>query len=330
MKSLQCTLRLRGESASAFRVAIGAMICALACSVTLPSLAKDVADPLHPKVPWSGEWTESRVVNSIVRIVSQFCHYGMCPDVDDHRNSRVGTGFVAEIGDLGKVIVTALHNIAGANRVTYQFTTHENSVPRETHALTISMDDDVALLELKDADASRVSALRLVSASEQREKLTEKDLAIVSYGHSLSSMPLDSDFGNLKSQSPNVLRELFDITGGKVVADEIERAGYPSLNMPVIGLEDALLPGDSGAPVLPYLEPVVIGMAHGGVPVSGNEIAWMLPAERISRIVDLNVDSSRLPAFGLKDVRYSIRLFFLWTGNEIYCNRANTRCTFRD
>ena len=243
MNSLKCKLRLYRAMASQIRASIGAILCALVWSGTSPSLAQDFAGALHPKVNWSGEWTEEKVLNSIARIVSQTCHHSICPEPADDPNARVATGFVSKVGDYGNVIVTALHNVAGANRVTYHFTTHEGSVPQQTHVLALSMDDDVAFLRLSDADTSRISPLRLVSGQEQRDNLTAKDLAIVSYGHGLASIPMDSDYGYLKSKSPTVLRDFFRIAGGNAVVDEIEHAGYPSLDMPAIGLERCIAAG---------------------------------------------------------------------------------------
>ncbi len=261
----------------------------------------------HPKIRWDQE----RVMTSVARVVSQTCFGGSCPDLKEDGSARVSTGFVVNLPKYGKVLVTALHNIAGASRVTYQFTKREGLVPEKTSAIAVSMNGDVALLRLTDNDRENVKALTLATSIQERDELLSVERGIVAYGHGLASAYIRPQSGKLNPQLAEPLRILLNVNGGKFAIDAIEKAGYPSLDkVKFIAIQNALLPGDSGGPILSHRKAIVIGMSHGGIPISQGKIEWMLPSERLIGIQDYSIDPRKLPMFGPQDVVYSTSIFF--------------------
>ncbi len=277
--------------------------------ITLPRavLAETDIQISYPNVTWNQE----RVMASVAKIVSQTCFSGSCPDLSVDDSARVGTGFVVDIPGYGKVIATALHNIAGARRITYQFTTRESSKPERTAAVVVSLNDDVALLQLTKSDHENVAPLTLATSKGERDELLSLDLGFISYGHGLASAYLRPQSGKVNAPLEGTLKTLLDVNGGRFAMESIQKAGYPSLDkVNFIAILDALLPGDSGGPILHQQRAIVIGMSHGAIPISQGKIEWMVPSERIVGISDLGIDPLKLPIFGPQDVFYSTSLFF--------------------
>ncbi|MGO7171155.1 serine protease [Rhizobium leguminosarum] len=210
---------------------------------------------------------QNDALKSLVRIVSQKC-FGPCQKPEEDRWVRTGSGFVTSLPNFdGPVIVTALHLVAGADRITYEFAEVE---AKRVEADLIATDryNDVAILALDNA-AGRLP-LELTTSLPQSNQ-------VIVYGYKQGAQFAMSDQGRLKLRGPTALRQ---VPIGENAINAIAKLGYPDLDMTIVPLEEAVNPGDSGAPVFDY-EGRVVGMAEGGLPSSAAQLSWMVPSSSL-------------------------------------------------
>lgn len=242
---------------------------------------------------------QAEVVKAIVRIESRRCVGGPCRDGADDRLARTGTGFLVKLdGFPSPVLVTALHVVAGANNVTYEFTEVDRT-KHLTQVLSADLGADVAILAVDQRYSSLIKPLRLSLGENERRD-------VIVYGHKLGATAIISDEGKVKLKAPSLLSQMpFD----QKERDLIRTIGYPDIDLPVVSLEGILNPGDSGAPIL-NLEGELVGMAHGGIPASAARLAWMIPANRLASLRHDRIAIAKLKEFTTKHTYSVVSAFY--------------------
>jgi hypothetical protein len=173
--------------------------------------------------------------------------------------AHLGTGFVWP--ERGRV-VTALHTVSSCPSITVY---HEPSrLARRATIVKALHEADLALL-----DVPELAAPALGHAAAPR---VQQQLAVVGIelGTSVSSKNLRVAYGD------STLR---DITPDNV-RRALSRSGVLSLDLAVIRLEGALLPGHSGAPIVNEAGEVV-AIGNGGLESGAVHIAWGTPASEL-------------------------------------------------
>jgi hypothetical protein len=264
----------------------------------LIALSLDIQTVMAQGVPaWQAEH-----LKAVARIESRKC-IGPCASVANDPLTRVGTGFLVKLdGFSDPVIVTALHVVAGANNITYQVTELDPAkVP--TKVIAVDFGGDIAVLA---PTSQYMSAVRPVELGEARADAR----GIYVYGYKLGAQALFSGEGRVKLKAPGLLSEMpFDRRDKEL----IRAVGYPDLELAVVGLEGALSPGDSGAAVFNEAGRV-IGMAHGGIPSSGGQIAWMVPASKLRQLRPNAVAVDSLKELTIKDAFAATNAFYSASG----------------
>ncbi|MDD9978314.1 MAG: serine protease [Boseongicola sp.] len=245
---------------------------------------------------------EDEIRQSIARVVA----FGGCPALasncrEDH-NSKIGTGFVVFVPSMGRdALLTAYHVVAGSQRFSYKFSElRDGNVVEEAKVLKVNPEFDIALLEIPQALAARVKPLPLA------EYLPVKDQPLLVMGYKAKLTELARDTGS--ATNPTGFR-FGTIVESRVERELWDRIRQPSLSLPIVGLDDILSPGDSGAPVFDEVGDVV-GMGHGGLPTANGNFSWMLSTQTliqgISSLEDFSLQSgsSAYAAFN-----YSSQLF---------------------
>ena len=238
---------------------------------------------------------QAETLKSIVRIVSQKC-VGPCQDPDQDRWVRRGSGFVTTLSNFDRpVIVTALHVVAGANKITYQFTEVDKTTI-DGKVIAVDRYNDVAILAL--GDNSNPQPLQLSTTLPQ-------DNQVIVYGYKEGSLEIISDEGRIKLKGPTTLRKA---PIGDTARNAIARLRYPDLDMTIVALEEAINPGDSGAPVFD-IDGDVVGMAEGGLPSSATQLTWMVPSQSLLNVRKTASDVADFDASSYTDFFHAFYTF---------------------
>jgi S1-C subfamily serine protease len=196
-----------------------------------------------------------RARQAVVRVQAAGCESG----------EARATGFALEGG---KLIVTALHVVAGCR----QITVYSETLGREAPA-TISRvlpQADLALLAVEPVTFPGVPV------ASTAPKLHEDVVAI---GYALGTPTIGTT--NLKiSYGQSRLEQMLP----GPVRDEIRRVGVPSLSLEILRLQGHLVPGLSGAPIINGAGQVV-AVSDGGLESGAVSISWAVPSSNIRELL---------------------------------------------
>ena len=193
-------------------------------------------------------------------------------------------------------MVTALHVVAGANLITYEYTNSDKGKKKfVTQIAAVNRGDDLAFLSLSKDDSARPVLDVGESASDER------DVYVFGYKGAQSSL-VSSENAKIKLLGPSILS---DIVKDPKLQNAMLSVGYPNIDLKVRAI-DAIDPGNSGAPVFD-IDGKVIGMAHGGVP---HVTSWMIPASILTAATSDKVDPQSLHRLDLAETYAASGLFF--------------------
>lgn len=183
------------------------------------------------------------------------------------QNTRVGTGFVWRSP---QEVVTALHVVAGCAAVVAYSERDKITYPLElTRALRRA---DLALLVL--GDKASLPFLPVLTT----QLTPDDDLTAWGYGESTPKM---RSYTMRVADGGKTLRD--NVPGD--VADALNAAGTPSLDINVVPIEDVTPPGLSGAPMLDAAGRVR-AIADGGVKHGITKVGWAIPAEYLTQLAN--------------------------------------------
>jgi hypothetical protein len=213
-------------------------------------------------------------LRSIALITGHSCSLLQDPCVAEERD-KVGTGFLIHVPDFDEpVILTAYHIVAGAQRQSYQFTARpDGSEITDTTILAINPAFDIALLRAQSKHLGTRQPLELTTSLPRQRQ-------IIAFGHKSKLPRLQSDEGIISLEAAGTFN---DFIVGRAGKELIERLPFPDRDLPVVGLEEILAPGDSGAPVFSCEDGKVIGMGHGGLPSALGQVSWMIATDTLEK-----------------------------------------------
>ena len=198
-----------------------------------------------------------RVGESVVKIYAR------------HDSEKAATGFVYRDG---ATVVTALHVVAGANRIQVKKSNGGRLINASIEK--VLKDQDLALLRLEQN--TNLPALRA------RNSPLDRGDRIVCLGYPFNIPSYDETELTVRSKD----KRLRDIIPPRV-KNELDNLGYPNTNDPIISLEGHLLPGHSGAPVFDS-QGEVVAISNGGLAVGGASRSWALSASHLSQLLRSN------------------------------------------
>ena len=226
---------------------VGAAVTLLA---TMPADSQEPPD-LHP---------------AVYRLSAGDCRAGGAP--------HILTAFAARVGNQTG-LVTALHGVAGCERVTAENIGGYTGVLQLTH---LDVRRDVAFLT---TDAEIADAIEFAPADASQDSLK-----VIGYPRSVRrqlSHPLEA---HENEQVP-----LWQLTGTGSEARALEERRSPDINAEVLSLRGNLQPGYSGAPVLDESGRVT-GIGNGGLAGGSADINWAMPAATIEWSPRAQVESA--------------------------------------
>jgi hypothetical protein len=194
---------------------------------------------------------------SIVRVDARSCG-GM---------NRIATGFLWRSS---ATAVTALHAVSGCTDIGVYFEIQK--IARRASVVRVYNKGDLALLQISDPPAAQALTADLKPPS------FNDDLATIGYQLQIPSMSSTSLQLRVGGQT------LKDIVPPSV-AQEIRRAGSPSLDLEITNIEGHLVHGLSGAPVLNQRGNVV-AIADGGLENGAVGISWAVPSKFLDSLAN--------------------------------------------
>ena len=233
------------------------------------ALALQLAAPLAvaQTLPWLDE-----AKKAVARIEFVECPPALCDKLTDPKR-RVGTGFLVKLGER-IALLTALHVVAGQGRVNYRFT-WTGDIPRTGRILAVAPDSDLALLEVVAPAGVRPLTPKHIDPCKQ----AVPDVVYI-LGHGRDTpVALDSS-----GRTRKLGQKLSEVVPAKY-AEGLRSLGFPKLEACIVGLQGALQPGDSGAPVFAP-DGNVVAVGNGGIPESNGYISWAMPTSPIGAFQD--------------------------------------------
>ncbi len=185
----------------------------------------------------------------------------MATDCDEGRAMAL-TGFLVNDPEKGIGLVTALHGVAGCKAIAAA--NDSGNGYGELQLTSVDFDNDVALLASDKllSDIQQQSLGIVIS-----NNLTDR---IYTIGYPLDlQVQLDRDFLRLRDTATQQLRYLVS----PIERANLEACKSPNLEITVFSIEGALVPGESGAPIL-NTKNEVIGITEGGLQQGRAEISW--------------------------------------------------------
>lgn len=186
-----------------------------------------------------------------------------CPGGDA---AKAGSGFLFAEGDR---LVTALHVVAGCNRIDAYF---ERAGGRTVGAQVerVRADIDLALLRLDRVMGRPLPAM----AARPRPNDELEAIAFFLGTPSVDNKTLKVTFGSTRLRSMLPAR----------VRRELAQSGAIDLNLEVVRLDGHLLPGASGAPLI-TADGRVAAVGSGGLRSGAASISWAVPASHLNALL---------------------------------------------
>ncbi|NKC33335.1 S1 family peptidase [Falsiroseomonas selenitidurans] len=217
-------------------------------------------------------WIEQHA-RSIVQVTFLPCHIRPCEEGRTTGTPRLASGFLFRLPNGTVGILTALHAVCGDGLKRYRFGSISGdglgTALQETSVELAHAGHDLALLRITATLPPGVVPL------EAEYRADPRGLQATILGHAeRAPKVLDSraDIRSLARQLNAILAEDLQI--------RLARLGFPDLSQAVIGVQNAIAPGDSGAPLIAPSGRVV-GVANGGVPAAGTYISWAIPIDAV-------------------------------------------------
>ena len=245
-------------------------------------------------------WVESHS-KSVARITFVECRTADACENELNRRKRVASGFLFK-HQQDYLVVTALHAVIGRGDIFYHF--HKaGGVKTATQIIAANANADIALLKLKSRPPDIKPLQARFGTSEG-----DQDIYVIGYSHSVGT-PIES-----RGRSRVLGRTLGNLLPTPYKAP-IAALGILDLESPVIGLDKALAPGDSGAPVF-NRDGYVIGVGSGGIPNTGSYISWATPIDATLNVKVWRHDYS-LKGNPVSPVMYSMAIDRVFYPNEL-------------
>jgi S1-C subfamily serine protease len=166
-------------------------------------------------------------------------------------------------------IVTALHGIAGCGRIT-AMSKQGPILSQSLSAVEVDIENDLVLLTSDELNAKGGEGIDLAInptfKPQQHVRVT---------GHPYGNSSLTTE---LILRDPP-LRTLRDLLTQDALSSLLERKS-PAPDITVLSIQGAIVPGNSGAPIL-NSSGEVIGVASGGLFGGSTDITWAIPLERV-------------------------------------------------
>jgi hypothetical protein len=192
------------------------------------------------------------VARSVVQVIGRNCG----------GESRTGSGF---LWGNSQQVVTALHVVAACEHIAAYFQGHGEVAAQPIRQL---IDADLVLLHLNySPSAAPLKESSLAPGVNER-------LQAIGFYYGVPT--LDNRSLTVTIGSP-ILQDLLTNT----LAQQIARAGSPSLSARILRLEGHLLPGLSGAPVI-NSSGEVVGIGSGGLKDGAAGVSWAIAASYLS------------------------------------------------
>ncbi|MFN3252149.1 trypsin-like peptidase domain-containing protein [Roseibium album] len=215
-------------------------------------------------------------------------------------STREATGFLFETESGDVVVVTALHAVVGQGRIEYHFQL-AGEPPTETRIIAANPASDIAILELQSRPSGAEPLRALYGASQN-----DSEIYVIGYAFQVGT-PIDSrGRGRVLGRT---LGRLLPANYKK----SIDALGFPDLEVSIIGLDKALQPGDSGAPIFDR-DGLVVGIGNGGIPDSGGYISWAMPIDAVRDVENWDGRFPSRAGSSVSPVQYSSsieRLFYV-------------------
>lgn len=183
------------------------------------------------------------------------------------QSDRVGTGFAWHSG---KEVVTALHVVAGCQRLTVY--SERDQVAYRVDVMRVLRRADLALMQVQ-GNASFPPMMEIAAPPQP-------NLDLVAWGYG-EGVPAMRDFRRLRVANGAATLEQ---NVPSQVASELKRAGSPALDLNVVPIDAPLAPGLSGAPLLDGSDRVR-AIADGGVTHGVTHVSWAIPVRYLAELI---------------------------------------------
>ncbi|WP_162255927.1 MULTISPECIES: trypsin-like peptidase domain-containing protein [unclassified Ensifer] len=216
---------------------------------------------------------------------------------------RVASGFTWQ---RASDVITSFHVVAGADSISVEFggasgeTSSESSgiVVREARIKSIDVEGDLVLLEVVNPPDWAAWFDRTVAPSPGEP--------IWLAGFPEATSGLRSVRLWLSDIAPKTLKPGLN----QGARDDLERLGFPSVNLPVLHVQGPLLHGDSGSPIFD-VNGALAAVGNGGLRDGAAQLGWGIPAERVLSLRD------RSEAFSInKDALSTISTHFFSSADK--------------
>jgi len=188
-----------------------------------------------------------------------------------------GSGWVVDADSRDALVITNNHVVAGGARITVNLDGEE---PRGATLVSASGCDDLALLRLKDADQLRALPLA------DRPQLGD-DLFVIGFPDAATD-----DVG-LQVKRASVAR----------VGARLERADRPTdaVYRDLIQVDGAVIPGNSGGPLIAQKDGRVVGVNTLSEDVRGREtVGYAIASSRVAQVLEYLRDGTSVPGMTLE------------------------------
>jgi hypothetical protein len=184
------------------------------------------------------------------------------------KHARIASGFVWPSKDH---IITALHVVVGANKISVEYPDADDRFRvYAANPERVLVDADLVLLRVEGPTDVRVLKLSTPSDSGSARWVVGYPLNLVGmHSHKVWESEI----------APKQLRNGLDWEAKK----QIERLGFPSLDLSVGHIEGGVVPGHSGAAIIDS-QGGIAAIADGGLRGGTVGISWGVPASHLRRL----------------------------------------------
>ncbi len=170
-----------------------------------------------------------------------------------------------------RLVVTALHAVAGADTATITLYYQAAKVSRSGHVRAVLRGSDLALLQVDAPPA--VTGLELAPAPPRPGE------RVTALGYPLGIRTCNSVEMTVRRIGGKVLKDIVDDD----TAAALGAFGFPALDGEILNLEGSLQPGHSGAPILRE-DGRLVGVGDGGLARGAAALSWAIPAARLASL----------------------------------------------